>query len=389
MSPQVKYELQELEVLLASLTEGKRVVKTQTRSWLNNEIDRVKQTFVHEVFSFEDERHLERYIQYHQQALIRLMDKATLESQRPPIGHSERSELFQAYYQSLEELLDFVERHFAKYFDQDAKAPEGYIALAKKDMRAAVRKIQKSLEEANVDSRLLNVVLEVMLKIRDGQADKHLTYRKVMYAKEVYKEVMRLVDRQKTHTNTDEELRQILYYLNYNSTSAITYHAHYISALLEQCDTRAEKIEKLSFLLKTVNQAQVKPGVRFNLHGPALKDQLNNYIIEEIEYQQRLSSLNRPIEGKGTPGFLDDFSLKFDASVAQLAFLLRILMETKIIVNNNLTQLLQFIVRFIATRKAETISYGSFRSKFYNVETGTRGSVRGMLLALINHIDKA
>jgi hypothetical protein len=49
---------------------------------------------------------------------------------------------------------------------------------------------------------------------------------------------------------------------------------------------------------------------------------------------------------------------------------------------------LTFKVKFSITKRAETISYGSLRAKFYNVESGTRESVKNMLLTMVRHIEK-
>jgi hypothetical protein len=360
---------------------------SQLHHKLKTEIERIKQTLVHEVFSFEDERHLERYIQYHQQAIIRLMDKlATSSSDHDSNQHGETG--FQIIYTALEELLYFVERHFTKYFDQDAKAPVGYIELARKDARINIKKVHKMLAGKNADLRIVNLMLHVLKKIIDSVPDQGITYRKVMYGKEIQKELFRLLESQSIIQDIDEELRQVMYYLNYNSTKVLTYHAHYITALIDASETRSEKIEKLSFALKKINQAQVKPDIRYNQHGPSLRDQLSNYITEEIDYQEKLHQLSNNSHERPSDPFLQRFKLKFEASVAQLAYLLRILIETKFILNNNLSQLLHFIVKFVITKRAEAVSYGSLSSKFYSVESATKESVRSMLQAMIQHIDK-
>jgi hypothetical protein len=210
-----------------------------------------------------------------------------------------------------------------------------------------------------------------------------------MYAKEVQKELFRLIERESEIQDWDDELRQVMYYLNYNSVKVLTYHAHYISSLLDQSETRAEKIETLSFVLKKINQSQVKPGIRYNQNGSPLKDQLNIYIAEEIDYQERLQQLSNSSSDRSPDSFLPGFKLKFEASVSQLAYLLRIFMETKFIINNNLSQVLHFLVKYVITKRSETISYGSFRSKFYSTEAGTKESVRNMLVSMIQYIDRA
>ncbi|MDZ7646005.1 MAG: hypothetical protein U5K54_01845 [Cytophagales bacterium] len=391
MHPGVRYELQELEKLISS---GDQTIHDEKqhialRDAVKKEIERIKQTFVHEVFTFEDERHLERYIQYHQQALIRLMDKAALFiSSENPVDQR-RKKFYEVFYPGLEELLLFIERHFTKYFDQDAKAPEGYIDMARKDARTNIRKLQKAFSAKEADQRVIDLLLHILKKIVESKPDQGITYRKVLYAKEVQKELFRLMERETKIQDWDDELRQIMYYLNYNSVKVLTYHAHYISSLLDQSETRAEKIEKLSFVLKKINQSQVKPGIRYNQNGTTLKDQLNIYITEEIDYQERLQQLSNSSPDRSPDSFLPGFKLKFEASVSQLAYLLKIFIETKVILNNNLSQVLHFLVKYVITKRSETISYGSFRSKFYTVETGTKESVRSMLISMIQYIDRA
>jgi hypothetical protein len=390
MHPSVRYELQELEKLISSADQTIRGEQqcVSVKEAVKQEVERIKQTFVHEVFSFEDERHLERYIQYHQQALIRLMDKAALFINSENPSDQQRKQFYELFYPGLEELLLFVERHFTKYFDQDAKAPEGYIAIARKDAKANIKKLQKAFAAKAIDQRLVDLLLHILKKIVDSKPDQGTTYRKVMYAKEVQKELSRLMEGESQILDWDDELRQVMYYMNYNSVKVLTYHAHYISSLLDQAETRAEKIEKLSFVLKKINQAQVKPGIRYHPNGLPLRDQLNNYVTEEIDYQERLQQLTSGAPDNSSDSF-PGFKLKFEASVAQLAYLLRLFMETKVILNNNLSQVLHFLVKYIITKRSETISYGSFRSKFYSVDTGTKESVRSMLVSMIQHIDRA
>ena len=142
------------------------------------------------VFSFEDERHLERYIQYHQQAIIRLMDKVATLSVDGDTNENKES-AYQIIYAGLEELLYFVERHFTKYFDQDAKAPDGYLELARKDARNNLKKLHKGLTLKLADPRLIELMLHPLKRIFKTNPQQDTTYRKVLYAKEIQKELFR------------------------------------------------------------------------------------------------------------------------------------------------------------------------------------------------------
>src|SRR5262245_28029951 len=123
MIQNIKYELQEIERIISE-SEQKPEIRKSVINTLNQqlslEVERIKNKLIHEVFSFEDERHLERYIQFHQSALIGLLDKLNLYAQTK----QHNQELYKIITQHLDAILRFIERHFAKYFDQDSKAPE-------------------------------------------------------------------------------------------------------------------------------------------------------------------------------------------------------------------------------------------------------------------------
>lgn len=382
MYPNVKYELRDLERLILHERGQTDLFRPES---VGAEVERIKRTLIHEVFTFEDERHLERYIQYHQQALIRLMDRTALFFND---SGSELPQFHQEYYSALEGLLRFIERHFTRYFDQDAKAPEGYIALARKDARGHLKKLKKELLDRNVDPRLSDAVLYSIKKVSEKNPRREITYRKVLYANEVREELYQLFQRRSEKEDINEELRLAIYYLNCNSIKVFAYHASYFDQLLTGDESRAEKIEKLSFALKRINQAQVKPGIYYNKDTPSIKEQLCSYLTQEIEYLEKLQNLNHNPTVKPSDLLLQGFKLKLDISVSQLAFLIKVFVETQIIQNKNITEVLRFLARYAITKRSESVSYDSFRAKFYNIETGTKEAVRNLLFTMIRYIDK-
>jgi hypothetical protein len=332
------------------------------------------------VFSFSDERHLERYIQNHQQAIIRLMDQL-LSSGRDHAG-------YKVYYNTLEDLLSFVERHFTKYFDQDLKAPESYILIAQNEFRRSIAMVQEELAKKGVDKLLTEVSLFALQKIIRYGSHSDTTYRKVMYAKQVQKELEQFITKDLDGKDANEELRQVLFYLNFNSIVFFNYYTAYIISLLERVETTAERIEALSLILKKINQVQVKPGIGYKHFSSSLRTQLNDYLAEEIDHQNRLRQLVVSHYATGEESVFRLFKIKLELSVSQFAYLIKILTEIKIIHNKNLAELIRFLTRFFITKRSESISYESFRVRYYNVEHSTKESVKNVLLAIVNYIDK-
>lgn len=376
MHPSVKYELSDLEKMaihpefMPGLFGDIQVAQ---------EVERIKQTMVHRVFSFEDERHLERYVQQHQRATVLLMDKiGSLK------GNSSSEAFYRQLYSSLEGLLRFIEKHFTRYFDQDAKAPEEYIALARVDAEEHIGKLEKEMLARKVDLPLVEAVLHCLRKVSEKGDRSEITYRRVLYATEVREEISQVLQRSIETDDINEEIRMAINYLNYNSIKVFAYHAKYFDAILQSDDSRTEKVERLSYALKKINQSQVKPGVFYDKDRPSLKDQLCCYLKEEIDYLEKLSHGSGP---KGTDAFLG-FKLKLEISVSQLAYLVRVFVDTQVVQNKNITEVLKFLAQYTITKRSESISYTSFRVKFYNIEIGTKEAVRNMLFTMIRYIDK-
>lgn len=387
MHPQrVKYELQEYERIIGSVAEtgGKqRAGYAATGNSINAEVERIKQSFIHEIFGFGDERHLERYIQYHQRTLIRLMDETM--RQRDTAGKIVRQAYARCYH-GLEDLLVFIEKHFAKYFDQHAKAPEAYIAMVKNDIQSSMDVLHNGLLGRAACSCIADAVLHVFRRITEDDPSHEITYRKVLYAKELQRELSKLISNPDSRADINDDLRNLMYYLNYNSVKAFTCHKQYIDLALSEAETRPEKIEKLSYLLKRVNQAQVKPGISYNFYALGLTAQVNGYILEELEHLQRVHNL---IPGPHTPGGLfSTVKIHLEMSVAQVAYLIKLFIDARILVNKNLTELLRFISTFLISKKTEAISYDSLRAKYYNVEQTTKEAVKANLLRMLSLIDK-
>lgn len=391
MNAVLKYELDKLEhvvanELLASCQKDVCITSDQLASskhTLREETERIKKKFVHEIYAFEDERHLERYIQLHQQELIRLTDQlaGAVNKNEDPYYY----ELYRHTCQAIEELLTFIERHFTKYFDQDTKAPESYIKLAGSDIVKVFGNLQERLKGLNTDTNLIDLVLHPMRKFIELIPSGQISYRKIIYIREIQKEIQRIID-STNPVNIDDGLRSELLYLNYNAIKYFRYYTTFIVTQVENVDSSSARIERLSYFLKMVNQTQVKPDVGYNRAIHSLKEQLSEWLLEEIFYLEKMHKLNE--KNASGMALTDDFKLKTEMSVSQIAYMLRVFIEIKLIHNKNVSEVIRFFSRFFQTKRLENISYESFRVRYYNTEDSTRRSVRNILLMMVDHINK-
>ncbi|NOT73433.1 MAG: hypothetical protein HOP08_00795 [Cyclobacteriaceae bacterium] len=387
MGPNVRYELQEIERLIAVGLDDQadeRIVAV-SRDMLKAESERIRNTLINEVFSFEDERHLERYIQYHQQAIIQLMDEV---ARKELDHHTSSMRLNVHFYNVLAGLLQFIERYFSKYFDQNVKAPHSYLAVTGKVAQRNIVRLKKRLSKAGADPEIIAVLMNPIGRAIQKETTDNITYRNVMYGNLMQTELFRLLEQYAPGSDINEPLRNLILYVNYNSDEALRYLFHHIDSLMRSEESCLQKIERLSFALKTVNQASQKPGISYCDEMPSVKHMMSDYLNEEIIFQSRFQNQAAP-SARGDVNFEGSFKMKFDVSVAQVSLLVKAFVETKIIQNGNLAELLRFIATFIITKKSEQISYDSLRAKYYNVEQGTKSSVRNLLVTMVQYLDRS
>jgi hypothetical protein len=377
------YELRKLESLIL---QEQRTPK-EKKGWhklhllIRKEVDAIAKAFLDQATRSENERQLERYVQCHQQRLIVLLDHLSqqLEDTSPP---KEQQKFFETVYLQLESLLQLLHENFTSYINGQAKLPTRMATLFLAEIKNKEDGLKHLLLQKNISESLAAVLLNLLRKLEHGS----ISYRSVQYMQEFLSELVPLLKETEENTTTEEALHNLIYTFNLNATSMVTYFSQHVQSMLNTLLTTHQRIEKLSYYLKTVNQVSAKPGLQFNPFSPSLKDQLNQYVREEILYHEKVEAITCSIS-KTEVDAEATFKIMLQLSVSQVAYLFRLLVETRIIANQNLTQLLQFLSVHMTTKKSEALSYGSIRSKYYHVENGTKESVKEMLLGLIRHMD--
>lgn len=366
MESQIRYQFADLEHLLS--TEG--IPDLQ----LEQEFVSIKHRFAASIFEMVDELQVRHYVRFHEYALVRLMDRI----------HSAASRHINARgYHRLEELLEFLASDFKDAYDFDAKPPESQIKTARREAKKHLLKLTEYLEDRKIEGALIDASLHGLWRLEKEYATLSVTFRRILFAREVQRVIYNLLN--ESQLNIEEQLHSMLFYLNCNSIKVFLYQTQLVEKHLS-ADTNTERIGKLALALKKVNQIQVKPGIGYNVHGTSLKELVSGYLNEEISYLERVTTFipDNPHHEK----LMQNFKLKVNLSVSQVAYVFRIFVENQLIQTKNQTELLKFLARVVTTKKAESVSFDSLRAKYYNVETGTKESVRDALSSLVRYVDK-
>lgn len=386
------YEFQYIETLIRNAfdSNASKEELLQIRNAIVEEVERIKSRFALKVLSIEQSE-VKRFVQYHQQALINLLNnlhkfssihKEELSMNMEPAF----TKLIGFVCNQLEEIIKFFQTDFQEYFDLDIQIPE----LARERVLQALREssilLESSLSKFEIDPVLLSICVSAVID-HLKEPDLKITYRKVNWIKELIVELLQLGEASQEGTSLNTEVQSVLLHLNYNSAAYLKYCTNIISRELLVEETLTGKLEKLAFHYKVVNQSIVKPDFLFNLSSPSLKEQLSEWILEEIQFMERKQQLNAAFPSPAEEQVKKDFKLVFDMSVSQFAYFIKTLTETGVIQNKNVSELIRFLSKFVKTKRSENISYESFRIKYYNAEDNTKGAVRNLFHTAIGYIN--
>ena len=348
---------------------------------LEKEFLRIKRELIQDVLSFKKEPQLQRYVRYHQQAMVKLMDQV-LELGTPAVRFKKLQ--YEMCYERLDELLEFVQYNFSEYFDWDAYVPQAYLQKMQVENKQKIDFIANLCAKRNIDKHLASCMLGIMnCLLPDGENT--TTYWVINYVDNLQKEI-RLVS-SKTENNADmtEALRNLLIQLNVNNRCTWEYFDNYLQNTLCSISTPRLKYEWLSLTLKKLKQLPCANDQPFDKKQQGVSDFLIIYLDAERSYWQKFLGINEI--GEQATTIPNDFKIKLELSVAQLACLLKALVDNKIIRNTNVMGLLRFFSGHTITKKTEKISLDSLRGKYYNIEWNTRQAVADMLEAITKKLN--
>jgi hypothetical protein len=368
MYPAIKYELQQLEALLAT---RKNHDQNELKE-IHRETERTLQALAEGAITLQDETHVQRYVRSHHKGLVRLIDSHPVNKKSTPAS----KEIFLA----LEELLKIMEERLADYIDPEALPPATHRESARQEAMRSMDFIKNEFEKNQISATLTDVLLHPFSRLVEGH--KRSSYHDLHYADILKREIVKCLDQQ--GQPLEEILQRLLIYVDFNSIKALGHWTKSITKTIEGSEARTEKLEKLSILLKEILQSPVKPGCSYNCKNSSLRDQLSSYLIEEIEHLQKVHLLAQTSSSQVAAQ--QNFKLKMEVSVSQLACFVKAMVEAKVIQNQNISELLRFLALTTITKRSEIVSFDSLRAKYYNIESGTKESVRHLLQSLLHKV---
>ncbi|HEU5292168.1 MAG TPA: hypothetical protein VFU05_16070 [Cyclobacteriaceae bacterium] len=389
----LEYEFENIESLIRGAIEPATKSNqsfeerfAQVRNAVAVERDRIKKSFIHKVWVLPCSQQRTHYVQYHQYRLIGLIDElfriSQPEEKKPKCDSRISSEAYFLYDQ-LEDILNLMQHKLGEYFNLDTKIPASLKAKALKSIRDNYADLQGLLGDK--ENALINICRGHIKKLLEKEAI--ITYRKIRYMEMLIEAVGDLLRKNQDAYFPEREIQALFFTLNFNSSEYYRYYIDLIQKKLAEMGSCSEQLEQLAFYLKTINQTPAMPDMAFNSGYKTLRTQLTEWILEETQFLERRRDLACSSQVAENDFAKKDFKLEFDMSVSQFAFFIKAFIETGVIQNKNISELIRFLARFVKTKRSENISYESFRIKYYNVEGSTKDAVKSTLHTAIGFIN--
>lgn len=282
----LQYELEVLENFVAKTLHPARLKQTdsivpqipQWRELIASETDRIRKQFIHTVFNSK-ERQRELYIQYHQVQLIRMADQLFqyLAIKNPKsIYQTGRDNLITTLYKETfrctEDLLNYIEQYFASYFDKDADVPRVYLLLNQRSLRSSIKALRVKLTGLNANVDFIDVLLTPLSAFCQK---KKASYRELIYIKDVLRNL--------TACEAISEVKDLLVSMNFNSCPLVSQWIGEMVNTLNGIGETKDRAAQLSKWQKEINQIPVKPNVVLKPNCVSLRDQLSQWITEELK----------------------------------------------------------------------------------------------------------
>ncbi|MBS1544184.1 MAG: hypothetical protein JST14_11155 [Bacteroidetes bacterium] len=381
------YEFKNLEDLIQKATgsaRGNRGKSTSPRNLtlaISKERDQLEERFDLKFLVQVTEKERTRFIQFHQFSLTRLINSCSDLFKRVNIKTSP----WEGVVESITSLFQFLTRRYFRYLDLSYSPPVRFVESMLAQQSDKKGELERLLDELVNDDELREVcknLINIHLEVSQT------TLGKAFFIIEARRRLAKLFSRQHSFgTDLINEIRNELLRLNFNSDEFLGYYTRNISNDLTKLDSDRERFESLAWHFKNISQIQNNGSAPFDKQRRPIKQSVSEWIIEEMNFIEAKFRLNPIANARSSEPALGDFKLTLDLSVAQLALLIKSFVETGVIQNKNISELIRFLSRFAVTKKSGSVSQESLRIKYYNVETGTKDSIRNMLHTAIGYIN--
>lgn len=268
-------------------------------------------------------------------------------------------------YEEIEKALLFLQNFFYQNFDR-------HYRLTQYNLRQYHQQLYLKLDywKIKLNNSPLTDAVKESIEDKMNIGDNTLTFHQKEYLNAMFNRI-----ESARSVLTETFLREMLLCHNFNSLPFAEFEIEAIQRKMRDGFTYDQIIELLYEELKSINKLKWKAGVYFEQDLPSLKQQLNNWIVQEIKNHEAIK-----YQKPGKEFVLEiDSKIQTSLSVAKLAVLIRLLVVDKIIINKSVAPMLRTVAKLCTTLQKDEISFGSLETKYHAPDKATLNIMKEMM----------
>jgi hypothetical protein len=157
-------------------------------------------------------------------------------------------------------------------------------------MKRNIKSLKNDMGKLNIDMSLFKIACQPFEDFINDSTKNGITYWKLIYLKDLFIELNDFTKSEISKANS-QGLIDLLFYLNFNDVFFFNYFIDWVCTEIENINSISERIEKLSFYIKSINQSHYRPGVSLYKDYPHIKEQVISWLTEEIYFLEKKHQL--------------------------------------------------------------------------------------------------
>jgi hypothetical protein len=280
-----------------------------------------------------------------------------------------------------EKILALLESEYGSFLDQSCKVSSHTILKKQSELVDQCDFIKTKINNAKLNNELTKVAFYPIKEFKNNIVNERFTNFEFNYCCKYINKTYKQLKKQQIELS-NEILSAWLFEINLNTLPFFDYLTEKYKSQLQLLESVNQRLDTLYFYLKNLNQKPNVVRIKFRSKLPPIKQQLINWLEEEIDYLRK----KLIIENNTTSNATEETKIKLHSglTVAQLSYFSNLLLKSDIIKHKNQSEVFQFMATNFKTNMTDKISPESFRSKYYNVEDSTKHFVREKIIDLLN-----
>ena len=336
------------------------------------ESEKIQIQLKNEVFSLRKKRQIRLLVRKYHSSLIFLLDN-TIEHRKNEVFNTPNlSNSIDSIITGLDGLLSFIETRFSKYLSLDERVPITYLIVSRKELELKLGNLKRKKLSNEIHQNIMETVITILYKLIQSNKGYKITYRQILYQKELFKSIDDFEDSGKK-IDVYSSLDELLIRLNFNSQVYINCLIGRIISNLNAQPTLKGRMSKLLFNFKEFSQLYSNEKIMFEPSQQNIKNLMHNWFKHEIDYLEREIELSSESKIDSTLKQNDGIialenKIECILSTDQMGLILRATDESRILKAKSMSQIFKTIVPHLSTPFKKNLSYQSVRSKSYNAE---------------------